>query len=383
MSEYVFDLMILFILLVALYRGASRGFVWQLATIAAIIFCFIFAKELSTKVAPVIASWGAKPPLDHWLAMLTLYIGFSFLAFAIARSFQGWLEKVKLKEYDKHLGAAFGLVKGIVFSLVIIFFLVSSSDSALEMIKKSYSGKAAAVVMNRLHPVMPPALDEALHKFTDLHALDQPGLDLKKTEDGHVKDDSANSESSDLEDPFGNFDPFNKPAKKQEGQLDFLANFVKALPGAKDNNTQNSILDILKNSTPAQRDKMMETLRNGVGVSDFIKTHSDDFFGSTPEKKIETSTKNNYTNLLNKIAELQSSSTTLQQEIVSTAQTALKGVPEIVANKAVADWHADLYGLEADPDPQTDFSTSLKERIIRQTKAARIPLSSLPNRYQR
>ncbi len=377
MNENVFDGIILFVLLIALFRGAAKGFVWQLATIAAIVLCFVFAGELSKKVAPVIENFGAKPPLDQWLAMLALYVGFSFLSFGVARSIGRWLEKVKLKEYDKHLGAIFGLIKGVVFCLILIFFLSNFSTSARAMIKKSYSGKAAATVMDSLHPLMSEGLSKALHDIGNIDELNQPGLNLKnhdKNPDGEYE--KGNNAPADSDDPFND---------EQEEGYSFLENFVRSLPSIEGSSIQKNVLRILRNSSPQEREQMMESLRRGVKGADFIRSQTSDPFDSTSAKQTDTLPASNVDrkDLLEKIAELQSNSASRQQQIIANANRALKGVPRNIADKAVEDWYADLYGSEFDPDSRTDFSTPIDERIFRQAKAAKVPLSSLPEKYQR
>lgn len=169
-----YDLVILGILILATIHGAVRGFVWQLAGIAGVVLCFAFSGTLSPWLAPYIQ---VDPPLNRWIAMLILYLAFSFAAFVVARQIRGWLERVRLVEYDRHLGAVFGFVKGAAFALVLTFFLVTLSQRARSQIFTSMSGQVAAVVMDRLHPVMPVELHDVLEPY--IHRLDRPGLDLR------------------------------------------------------------------------------------------------------------------------------------------------------------------------------------------------------------
>ena len=76
-----YDLLTLVILMYAMFRGAMKGVVWQLATIAALLMCFFFSGTLSAALAPFIR---VEPPLNQWIAMLILYLGFSFVSFGIA-----------------------------------------------------------------------------------------------------------------------------------------------------------------------------------------------------------------------------------------------------------------------------------------------------------
>lgn len=173
MEPWHYDLVILAILGFTAVRGAIRGFVWQLATIAALVLCFVFAQQFSHVLRPYVP---VDPPLDRWIAMFVLYILFSLLAFLLARSVREWLERARLVEYDRHLGMLFGLIKGVAISLVVTFFLVTLSQQLRPLIFHSYSGRIAAVVMDRLHPILPDELHEVLEPY--IHQLDRPGLDL-------------------------------------------------------------------------------------------------------------------------------------------------------------------------------------------------------------
>ena len=166
-----YDLLVLAILVIAVIRGAMKGFVWQLAVIGALVSFFLFAETASLAIAPLI---DVEPPLNRWIAMLIIYLALSFVAFRVARGLRSWIEKAKFQEYDRHLGALFGLVKGVTFALVLTFFVVTISESQREKILHSYSGHAAALIMDRLHPVMPEELHDVLEPY--IHQLDRPGL---------------------------------------------------------------------------------------------------------------------------------------------------------------------------------------------------------------
>src|SRR5262249_44900376 len=116
-----YDVFMLIIVAYTTIRGAMKGMAWQLAAIASLVLCFLFATPVSLSVGPAIP---VNPPLNRWLAMLGIYLAFSFACFGVARLLRGWLEAIKFQEYDRHLGALFGLVKGITICLVVTFFVV-------------------------------------------------------------------------------------------------------------------------------------------------------------------------------------------------------------------------------------------------------------------
>lgn len=176
-------------------RGAAKGIAWQLAAIAALVLCFLFATPLSLVVAPAIS---VEPPLNRWIAMLGIYVAFSFACFAIARMLRGWLEAAKFEEYDRHLGALFGFLKGATICLVISFFAVCLSETSREFALHSYSGQLAGKVLDQLPLIMPAELDAvlapSLRRFDEAVESDSHMADGSDVWQGHHASGDASAE---------------------------------------------------------------------------------------------------------------------------------------------------------------------------------------------
>jgi uncharacterized membrane protein required for colicin V production len=176
-----YDFAVLGVLVFCMARGASRGLVFQLATIAGIVLCLMFAETFSGIVGPHVS---LQPPLNEWVTMFGAYLFFSFIAFGAARMLTKGIEGAGLKEYNSHLGAVFGLAKGVVVCLVATFFL-ATLDATHNVIANSKSGYYAAITMQKIHPIMPEKLHDALNRY--IHSLDNiPGVG--PTEHDHVVD---------------------------------------------------------------------------------------------------------------------------------------------------------------------------------------------------
>ena len=169
MDPFWFDLIVAAILIIATIRGAMKGLVWQLAWIAAIVLGFAFSEIVSLHVAPLL---DIQPPMNRWVAMFGLYLVATLVSFGIAWRVRDSIEKWKMEALDTKLGAAFGLVKGVVICMVGIFFLVTLSGPARDVALNSYSGYGAGVAMEELHDYMPPELHDVLHPY--IHYLDDP-----------------------------------------------------------------------------------------------------------------------------------------------------------------------------------------------------------------
>ncbi len=174
----IFDGVVLVILLAAIVQGRFKGMAWQLAPIASLIMGYVVAFPLAPQLAP----WfGDSAPMNYLLALLVLYLTVALGVYLVARSLKEYIVKFKLEEYDKHLGALFGGVKGLIFCLVITFFSVALSANARDYIHETHTGVAAAHIMDALHPVMPDELHDTLEPY--IHSLDQDDMDLKHRHD--------------------------------------------------------------------------------------------------------------------------------------------------------------------------------------------------------
>lgn len=386
-----YDAVIAGVLVFAMIRGAMKGIVWQLAVIAAIVLCFFFAGSLSQTLAPYI---GLEPPLNRWVAMFLLYVGFSFVSFAGARIIREGIEKAKFEAFDRHLGAVFGLVKGGVFALVITFFAATMSESQRSTIFNSYSGQAAAVIMDRLHPVMPAELHEVLEPY--IHSLDRPELDLQYTHGRSASaDDLAHDHDHDhhSHDPFAHeTDPFANESNPSQGGGDYwrddtatsknsqggssdnqLAAFVDSLDGdGLDSQLRQAILQALKNTDSQDRPELMEKLK--TGIPGLLRTLASTWQEGRPDT---TSTTADRDNLLREIAAMYFDKPDAQQKHIDKTEQALAGIPDRVALAVLEDWHADLFVADADPDPKTGYDTALDQRIVRQLELAGISMNSL------
>jgi len=83
----------------------------------------------------------------------------------------GVIDRVKLREFDRQLGALFGLAKGVLFCLVITFFAVTLSESARQMVLKSHSGDAIARLTRNAKGILPEDIRAVVGKYID--ELDQ------------------------------------------------------------------------------------------------------------------------------------------------------------------------------------------------------------------
>lgn len=158
-----YDLIMLIVLGMATLFGAIKGFAWQVASLASILVSYIVAYRFRFQVAEMIE---AKPPWNQFLAMLILYVGTSFVIWVGFRLLSGVIDKVRLKEFDRHLGAAFGLAKGVIFCLLITMFAMSLlGPNQQAAICQSRSGFFIATALDRGVGVLPKEIHDVVGPY--------------------------------------------------------------------------------------------------------------------------------------------------------------------------------------------------------------------------
>jgi membrane protein required for colicin V production len=179
MTVATYDLVMLGVLLAATAFGAWKGLAWQVASLAAIFASYVVAYRYRESVAawiPVQAPWRV------FLAMLLLYLATSLAIWVAFRGVSRLIDRVKLKAFDRQIGALLGFAKGVVLCILITLFSVTLlGDSQRSAIVKSHSGYYIAVLLDRARGVMPGEIHEVLQPYLDV--LDE-GLEGRVESDG-------------------------------------------------------------------------------------------------------------------------------------------------------------------------------------------------------
>ncbi|HTI49512.1 MAG TPA: CvpA family protein [Planctomycetaceae bacterium] len=364
-----YDVGMLVIVAFTTIHGAAKGMAWQLAAIAALVLCFLFATPLSLVVAPAIP---LDPPLNRWVAMLGIYLAFSFGCFAGARMFRSWLEAAKFEEYDRHLGALFGFLKGATICLVISFFTVCLSEASRQYVLHTRSGRLAGQVLDQLALVMPAELDAVL--APDLRRFDEPpGNATQLAADGsamepgdRAADDESGAEFRGSHRTGEN--PFDEP-NAETGEL-------------ADQGRRRTTGDGLEDAVGAIGEKVREgvktLVRDALTPTPDAPERSDLERPEPDPHSAARVTAENLHKLTAAISHLLSASPQKQTERREEIEALLQGIPISTAAAALRDWQADLLGAPTDPDPETDASASLDLRLARQLRAAGTAIEDLP-----
>jgi membrane protein required for colicin V production len=396
-SHQIVDLIVLAALLYCAVKGASRGLLSQLAWVVALLLCFKFSGTLAPAIEPMIP---ADPPLKQWIAMLAVYVGLCGVSFFAAGMLSTWMEKAKIKDFDRHLGGVLGVAKGVIVCMSVMYFAITMSPSMSQIVSRTYSGYAAAVILHNsqyLISLVPEHRVNDVRKVIDrFNQHLQPGGDdlngaTPAGPDGFNDDALSGDTSIDDFDLSELFLPDSSGTKTSRPSLPnrsgteaepTIQELLTLIPSEFRRELSQKAINALRNSSPEEKRRLAEQLTGtapesaGSILSGFLRSVTDSSgqgSGNSQSSPPPAQLSRAEALLLDEIAGIYDEHT----DIVPRARQFLAGVPASVQRRVLDDWHADAMGLRSDPDPATDVNTPLDERILRQLQKSGITLDRL------
>jgi membrane protein required for colicin V production len=159
-----YDVVMLIVLIGATLWGVWKGMAWQVTSVASVVVSAAVAIHSSAAAAPY---FPGQEPWNRYLAMFVLYCVTAAAIWIVFHFVSGIIDRVQLKEFDRQLGAAFGLAKGVLYCLVITFFAVTLSESARQKVLESRSGDLIARGIRNANPILPEDVRTYLGKYID------------------------------------------------------------------------------------------------------------------------------------------------------------------------------------------------------------------------
>lgn len=159
----VLDWILLAVLLVSLVVGAWRGLVYEVLSVLGWAASFYVAQWAAPQVATLLPLQSASEPVRYAVAFVLIFIAAVFAAGLLAFLLKKLVEAMGLRPVDRTLGAAFGLVRGLILLLaatvVISMTALRSSNWWLE----SQGAVALTATLKGLKPVLPEQFAKVLN----------------------------------------------------------------------------------------------------------------------------------------------------------------------------------------------------------------------------
>ncbi|MEO1995094.1 MAG: hypothetical protein ABGZ17_07450, partial [Planctomycetaceae bacterium] len=255
-------------------------------------------------------------------------------------------------------GSLLGFAKGILACLMLTFFVVTLSPSARDHILGSHSGHAAAVIMDRLHPVMPTELQTILEPY--IHQLDRPSQNLLHSDHIEHPPSGINSDHSDK--------PTAADGPPPSLSDDALSQQIAKLIGNSDQSLVAEVVDLLRTIAPDKRPELIQQL--GSGSPGQVRSTINRWRRG---ERLEDEQGDARTQLLSEIAAVYFDFPKSQQAFIEETTAQLKDLPAHIHLAVLQDLYADLLNANPDPDPTTDWLTTLDARVQRQSGIAAAP----------
>lgn len=161
----VYDFLMLAILGGCVLFGFWKGFAWQIASIASIVVSYLVARNFSGPVAEMI---GADPVWSRFLAMFILFFGCAFAIWIVFGFVRSTIDRLHLRTFDRQVGGALGLVKGVLLCIIITLFSVSLlGDNVRQAVCTSTSGNYVSRILAELRGVVPTEIRTYVGPYVD------------------------------------------------------------------------------------------------------------------------------------------------------------------------------------------------------------------------
>lgn len=166
MNIETYDIVMLTVLVAATMWGAYKGLVWQLASLASLVLSYVVAyqfRDIFAPWVPVAAPW------NMVLAMLFLFLLTALGIWIVCQEISKFIDRLKLKGFDRQLGALLGCAKGVLLCVLITLFAVALlGEPERQAIVNSRSGYLIAVLIRRSHSLIPEEIQQVLEPYFEV-----------------------------------------------------------------------------------------------------------------------------------------------------------------------------------------------------------------------
>lgn len=149
------DWFFLGVLVISMLVGAWRGLVYEVISVVSWIAAFVLAQWFAPSVAHWLPISSTNEAVRYGLGFLLVFVGTIFAGSLIAFIVKKLLAAVGLSPADRLLGAAFGLVRGVVLLLALTVLVGMTPLKAAPWWQESEGAKLAGVALHGLKPALP------------------------------------------------------------------------------------------------------------------------------------------------------------------------------------------------------------------------------------
>lgn len=156
------DWIFLAVLAGSLLLGAWRGLVYELVSVLGWIAAFVLAQWWAPEVATRLPLSGVTEPVRYAAAFVLVFVAAAFAGGLLAWLTRKLVQAIGLRPVDRTLGAAFGLVRGVVLLLAAAVVMDLTPLKSSEAWQTSTGAGVLSAALKGLKPVLPEAFGKYL-----------------------------------------------------------------------------------------------------------------------------------------------------------------------------------------------------------------------------
>jgi len=149
------DWILLGVLVFSMVLGAWRGLVYELLSVLGWAASFYVAQWLAPDVATRLPIQSAAEPVRYAAAFVLIFIAAVFAAGLLAFLLKKLIEAIGLRPVDRTLGAAFGLLRGLILLLAATVVMNMTALKTSDWWQESQGAVALTATLKILKPVLP------------------------------------------------------------------------------------------------------------------------------------------------------------------------------------------------------------------------------------
>ena len=165
-SLVAYDWICVAVLLASLLLGAWRGLVYEVMSVLGWVASFILAQMFAGTLAGHVPMASATEEVRYAIAFVVLFVLGAFVGGLLASLVRRMANAIGLRPVDRTLGAAFGVLRGVMLLLVVAVVVNMTSLREGTWWQESFSAKLSTDVLGQLKPVLPETFRNYLPSLT-------------------------------------------------------------------------------------------------------------------------------------------------------------------------------------------------------------------------
>ena len=182
----ILDIIILCLLAIFLIRGLFRGLVQEVLSLTAVVLAVYLASSFQYLLVPHLQRYVETQMIVNGLAYGLIFVGTLIVFWLLAKLLKSILDISMLGWVDRTMGGLFGLLEGVLISLILLMFIQSFAPES-SWLRDSWIAPRSHHLVQMVGDLAPESLRESLHLPSAEEALDsaQEALGL---DDGDAKE---------------------------------------------------------------------------------------------------------------------------------------------------------------------------------------------------